>query len=59
MSKLPLKLRFQSLNYNLIYNESEESNLTWKGKQQPPNFNKNFLFQDCGSHVRTLKQAES
>ena len=52
MSKLPLKLRFQSLNYNLIYNESEGSNLTWKGKQQPPNFNKNFLFQDCGSQLR-------
>ena len=44
MSKLPLQLRFQSLNYNLIYNESEGSNLTWKGKQQPLNLNKNYVF---------------
>ena len=60
MSKLPLQLRFQSLNYNLIYNESKGSDLTWKGKQQPPNLNKNYVFfkivvNMCGfeTHVKT------
>ena len=63
MSKLPLQLRFQSLNYNLINNESEGSDLTWRGKQQPPNLNKNYVFSRLWFTrtvlKRTLKHAES